>query len=184
MEISTAAMSDLDGVLSLHRKFHVESIEPSLKDDGFVTTNFTPQQLETLVTKENGVTIAKVEGKVVAYAMAASWQFWSEWPLFAHMIQKLPQHSFAGQVLTAENSYQYGPICVDSSVRGTGVFEKVFQASLKSMEKRYPIIVTFINQINPRSYAAHTKKVGMETVGTFQFNNNDYYMLACLTHGK
>lgn len=181
MEIMQATMGDLEGVIALHRKYHIDSISADDKPHGFVTTNFTSEQLEALVNKENGITIAKQDGKIVAYAMAASWQFWSAWPFFAHMIEELPKNSFEGQVLSTENSYQYGPICVDTSVRGSGVFEQVFAASLENMSKRYPIMATFINQINHRSYAAHTRKVAMTTVGTFQFNNNDYYMLACAT---
>ncbi len=184
MEIATAKMTDLEGVMDLHKRYHISSINPDDKADGFVTTNFTPEQLQALVEKECGITIAKDGGRIISYAMAASWQFWSEWPLFAHMIQKLPEHFLEGQGLTVDNSYQYGPICVDKSYRGSGVFEKVFNASLDSMAGRYPIMVTFINQINPRSYKAHTQKVNMNTVGTFQFNNNDYYMLACPTKTK
>ena len=86
--------------------------------------------------------------------------------------------------MSLKNSYQYGPICVDSSVRGTGIFERVFYASLENMANRFPIMVTFINQINNRSHAAHTHKVSMATVDTFQYNNNDYYMLACATKHK
>lgn len=33
--------------------------------------------------------------------------------------------------------YQYGPVCIDRSVHGTGSFEKVFYASLVSMKDRY-----------------------------------------------
>ena len=32
------------------------------------------------------------------------------------------------------------------------------------MADKYPYMLTFINQINPRSYAAHTKKAGMDLV--------------------
>lgn len=181
MEIRRATMDDLDGVLALHKKYHIDSISAEDKPSGFVTTNFTPQQLENLVQKEKGITIAIQDGLVLSYAMAASWQFWSEWPFFANMIELLPENSFGGNPLSTENSYQYGPICVDTSVRGTGVFERVFRASLASMADRYPTMVTFINQINPRSYAAHTLKVAMTTVGTFDYNNNHYYMLACPT---
>lgn len=183
MDIIQASMNDLDGIMSLHRKYHIDSIDMRDKPDGFVTTNFTPEQLEVLVMKEHGITIAKQNGVVVSYAMAASWQFWSEWPFFSYMIEQLPNNSLGGQTLSVENSYQYGPICVDTSVRGTGVFEKVFHSSLEHMLKRFPIMVTFVNQVNHHSYAAHTRKVSMTTVGTFQYNNNDYYMLACPTKG-
>lgn len=181
MQISQARLEDLDAVMELHRKYHVDSVADVDKPNGFVTTNFTPAQLENLVVKENGITLARQDGKVISYAMAASWQFWAEWPFFAHMIGELPKNSFKGQPLTVDNSYQYGPICVDATVRGTGVFEAVFAASLQNMSQRFPIMVTFVNQINPRSYAAHKNKANMEAVGTFQFNNNNYYMLACHT---
>ena len=184
MEISRAGMTDLDGVMDLHRRYHISSISPGDKPDGFVTTNFTPEQLHALVEKERGITVAKDDGRIIAYAMAASWQFWSEWPLFAYMIEKLGENSYNGLSLSVENSYQYGPICVDRQYRGSGVFQKVFYASLDSMAGRYPVMVTFINRINHRSYAAHTKKVTMDTVCTFKFNQNDYYMLACPVKSK
>ncbi|SHK71036.1 GNAT family acetyltransferase [Desulforamulus aeronauticus] len=181
MIITQATMDDFEGILSLIRANHINYISERDKPDGFVTTNFTDAQLEALIVNEHGVTIAKENGKVLSFAMAASWEFWVEWPFFACMIEKLPEFTFEGQTLTRQNSYQYGPICIDKSVRGTGLFERVFYASLASMRERYPIMATFINQINHRSYAAHTKKVPLMTLGTFQFNQNDYYLMACST---
>lgn len=181
MKILRAEVADLDGVMDLHKRYHIGSICPEDKPDGFVTTNFTEEQLRVLIEEERGVTIAKDGDRVTAYALAASWQFWSQWPLFAYMIERLPENIYHGRTLSTSNSYQYGPICVDGAYRGSGVFEGVFSASLNSMAERYPIMVTFINQVDRRSYAAHTRKAGMDTVCTFQFNSNDYYMLACLT---
>ncbi|MDL2258783.1 GNAT family acetyltransferase [Eubacteriales bacterium OttesenSCG-928-K08] len=182
MIITQATLEDELGILALLKANHVSNVVD--KTDGFVTTNMTNQQLAALITKENGVTIAKENEKVLAFAMAASWDFWSEWPFFAYMIEQLPIFSFVNQPLTTENSYQYGPICVDKSVRGSGLFEQVFYASLSSMKNRFPLMVTFINQVNPRSFAAHTKKVPMTLSGTFQFNQNDYYLMACPTDLK
>ena len=45
------------------------------------------------------------------------------------------------------------------------------------MAKRFPILVTFINKINPRSYEAHTKKLKLEVIKEFSYNNNNYYEL-------
>ena len=47
--------------------------------------------------------------------------------------------------------------------------------------RRYPVLVTFVNKNNPRSYAAHTRKVGLEVIAEFEYNNNHYYEMACLT---
>lgn len=181
MIITQANMDDFEGIRSLLRANHINYISKKDKPDGFVTTDFTDAQLETLIVNEDGVTIAKENGKVLSFAMAASWEFWEEWPFFAYMIEKLPEFTFEGQALTRKNSYQYGPICLDKSVRGTGLFERVFYTSLAGMRERYPIMATFINQINHRSYAAHTKKVPLMTLENFQFNQNDYYLMACST---
>ncbi len=181
MEIVQATMADFDGIVKLLKRYHVDYITPEDKKDGFVTTNLTDEQLRRLIEEENGVTIAKEGNNVYAFALAASWDYWKEWPLFAYMIERLEDYQLNGVTITKENSYQYGPICIDKSVRGTGVFEKVFYASLASMKGRFPIMATFINKINPRSYAAHTRKVHTTEAGTFDFNNNNYFLMACPT---
>lgn len=181
MEILQATGADFEGFLELHRTYHTNYISEADRPHGFVTTNFTDTQLEDLIVKEQGVIVAKDQGKIVGYATAASWEFWAQWPLFTYMIEHLGEYQLNGQILTPENSYQYGPVCVHTSVRGTGVFEKMFYASLASMKERYPIMATFINKVNPRSYAAHTRKVAMTEAGTFQFNNNNYFLMACPT---
>jgi len=91
---------------------------------------------------------------------------------------------YLGQTLSVDNSYQYGPICIDKSVRGRGVLEKIFDFAREHMSKRYPILVTFINKINPRSYEAHTRKLGLEVIQEFDFNNNNYYELVYNTSKK
>jgi hypothetical protein len=177
MQLKVAELSDIDDTLTLHYKYQVDSIAEQDKRDGFVTTAFTKEELTRLINEESGLFIARKDGEVVAYVMAASWDYWSNWPMFAHMIKDLPNLEYLGQQLSTVNSYQYGPVCIDKSVRGSGVLESIFDFSRASMAKRYPILVTFINKINPRSYAAHTKKLGLEVIQEFEYNTNHYYEL-------
>lgn len=181
VELTTATLAHLEEILSLHYKYQVDSISEEDKADGFITTAFTKNHLTRLIEDENGLFIASVDNKIVAYAMAASWGFWSQWPMFEFMVANLHDSTCLEETITAENSYQYGPVCVDKSVRGLGVFEKVFDYSLSEMSKRFPIMVTFINKINPRSYQAHTRKTPLTVINEFGFNNNHYYKLACKT---
>ncbi len=177
IEYRCAEASDLEGVKRLQEMYHVSTIREEDKKDGFVTTLFTDEQFLSLIENENGLVIALDGDKIISYAMSASWEYWSEWPLFKFMIQDLPHTEYLGRILSIENSYQYGPVCIDKEYRGRGVLENVFEFSRKLMEKRYPIMITFINQINPRSFKAHTEKVGMELIKTFDFNDNHYYEL-------
>lgn len=172
-----ATLDDIQEVLSLHSKYQIDTINEEDKKDGFITTAFTKEQLTKLITEESGLFIAKKDKKIVAYVMAASWQFWSIWPMFKYMIEDLNNVKFNNEVLSVENSYQYGPVCVDKQVRGTEVLKKIFNFAREQMNKKYPILVTFINKINIRSFEAHTRKLGLQVVKEFEFNNNSYYEL-------
>ncbi|WP_199611682.1 GNAT family acetyltransferase [Flocculibacter collagenilyticus] len=182
-EFRLANVDDIDEILQLHLRYQIDSIDERDKQDGFITTAFNQQQLVELIA-EAGLSIAILNGHIVAYAMAASWQFWSRWPMFAYMMEGLSTLEYKGQQISVENSYQYGPVCVDKHVRGCGVFEGIFAFSLSQMASRYPILVTFINKTNSRSFIAHTQKAKLDVIQEFTYNNNQYYELACLTSLK
>jgi hypothetical protein len=184
VKYTIAKVTDIDKILELHYKYQVDSIAKEDKKDGFVTTPFTKEQLTDLITKEQGLFIAVKDDKVLAYVMAASWKFWSIWAMFEYMIKDLQNLEYLGQKLSIKNSYQYGPICIDRSVRGSGVLEKIFDFSREHMSKKYPILVTFINKINSRSYEAHVRKLGLSIIQEFEFNNNSYYELVYDTSQK
>jgi len=177
IKLKMATLDDIEEVLNLHYRYQIDSISEQDKSDGFITTAFTKDHLSSLIKNENGLFIACVNNQIVAYAMAASWDFWSQWPMFQFMIKNLNDSNCLQQLITKENSYQYGPI----SVRGKGVFESIFNFSLSAMSKRYPIMVTFINKINTRSFEAHSRKTPLKVIKEFEFNNNHYYKLACKT---
>lgn len=177
MRIKIAEIRDIGNILKLHNKYQIDTIKEEDKKDGFVTTAFTKEQLQDIIIQEQGIFIAIQNNEVIGYVMSASWQYWSKWPIFAFMIENLPKLTYLDQTLSIDNSYQYGPVCIDKSVRGNGVLEKLFDLALESMSKRYPILVTFVNKINTRSYEAHKRKMGLEVIQEFSFNNNEYYEL-------
>ncbi|MGE4552141.1 MAG: N-acetyltransferase family protein [Desulfovibrionaceae bacterium] len=181
MLLKIADHSDIDDALALHYRYQIDSIPDEDRKDGFVTTPFTREELAALIDRERGLFVARDGGRVTAYVMAASWDFWSPWPLFAFMIRELPGLSYRGRRLSCENSYQYGPVCLDKSVRGSGTLEAIFHFARREMAARFPVLVTFVNQVNGRSLAAHTRKLGLDVIHEFGFNNNRYAELACLT---
>ena len=181
IEYKIATVEDIDATLKLHAKYQLDTIKEEDKKDGFVTTAFTKEELTQLIEQEQGLFIAKEDDEVLAYVMAASWQFWSKWAMFQYMIKELPKLEYMGETLTVDNSYQYGPICIDKSVRGTAVLKEIFNFSLGQMAKRYSILVTFVNQINLRSYQAHKRKLGLEVIQEFEFNGNRYWEMVCDT---
>ena len=185
MQYVLATMEDLPAIRKLLARYHKDTIKPEDMPGGFVTTKLSDEQFQDLIEVQKGVTLAKDEnGEVKAFALHAPWSYWKQVPIMQRMTEVLPDMPFEGMHLDETNTYQYGPVCVDVSIRGTGVFEEIFKEALKLYEDRYPVMVTFINQINPRSYAAHTRKAHMTEIGKFDFNDNHYWMMAIRTKNE
>ncbi len=184
MQIKIAELQDIEATLELHAKYQVDSIQEEDKKDGFVTTAFSKVELTKLIEEERGLFVAKDGNEVLAYVMAASWNFWSQWAMFEFMIDDLENLEYLGQTLNTENSYQYGPICIDKRIRGSGILEGIFDLARAEMHKRYPILVTFVNKSNPRSFEAHKRKLGLEVIKEFHYNGNEYYQMVYDTSKK
>jgi len=101
--------------------------------------------------------------------------------MFAFMIEDLPNITYKGIQLSVDNSYQYGPIAIDKRVRGTEVLPNIFNFALQEMAKRYDVLATFLNKKNPRSFAAHKRKLGLDILKEFEYNGNNYWEMGCLT---
>jgi ABC-type xylose transport system permease subunit len=177
---SIATKADIEGFLALQSKNLITAIPEEKHSEGFVTTPFTVPQIEELI-KNKSLFVAKINNKIVAYVVSAGWIYFSQWPIFAYMVTLFPNFKFHGKQMTIENSYQYGPICVDAEHRGTGIFEDIFQFAKGNMTARYPYALTFINKRNKRSFAAHQKLSEIEVISEFSYNGQDYYILGFLT---
>ena len=177
IQFETAKMTDIDGVLALQDLYLVANLSEEEKASGFVTTPFTVAQL-TEVIHEDNLFIAKDNNKIIAYIFAGSWDFFKQWPIFNYMSSLFPDLKFLDFKITTSNSFQYGPICIHKEYRGKGLITPLFEFMRTHMLKKYPLALTFINKINIPSTKAHTEKLKWTIIGDFQFNNNEYLILA------
>lgn len=170
--------NDIEGILTVQEKYLYQNLNELERQKGFVTTPFTTRQIEDII-QQNGIFIAKNEKNVIiAYAFAGSWSYFKQWEIFNIMVSRFPQLTFHGKAITTENSFQYGPICIDEAYRGRGLLNQIFEEMRVEFLKKYPISVTFINKVNTISQKAHTKKLGWKTIDEFEFNTNSYIVLA------
>ncbi len=177
IQFKIATLNDIDGVLALQELYLVSNLSEEEKTAGFVTTPFTIDQLRDVINCQN-LFIAKDSTKIIAYIFTGSWAFFSQWPIFNHMISLLPQLSFLDFDFTTVNSFQYGPICIHKDYRRKGLIIPFFEFMRIQMKNKYPLSLTFINKTNIPSRIAHTEKLKWNIIADFQFNNNDYFILA------
>jgi hypothetical protein len=178
-----ATESDINGILELQSKNLYTNLSGDELADGFVTTPFTPELIRSLLDRD-GVFVAEDRGKIVGYVLAGGWDFYAQWEIFRLMISRLPELSFQGEKIAVDRSFQYGPVCIDRVLRGSGILSQFFELIQTSFVDRLPIDVTFINQLNQRSLAAHNRKLGFEIIDEFEFSNNKFYTLAFTTIAK
>ncbi|MCP3955568.1 MAG: GNAT family acetyltransferase [Desulfobacterales bacterium] len=172
-----AVKNDIQGILDLQEINLFENLAAAEKENGFVTTPFAISQLKELLGR-HGLFVAEDDQKITGYTMAAGWDYFSQWPIFPFMISRLSGYIFKGVTLSDQNTFQYGPICIDYSLRGTGAFPRLFEAMRIELSSRHPVGITFINRVNKRSYRAHTRKLGMAVIDEFEFSGREYYGLA------
>ncbi len=173
--------NDIEGVLNLQSKNLAANLNSEQMKKGFVTTPFTEAQIEDII-HENGLFIAKDKSEIIAYIFAGSWNYFSQWEIFNYMVSRFPNLSFNGIDIGIQNSFQYGPVCIDINYRGKGIFNELFECMRLEFVKKYPLSLTFINQVNAISTGAHIRKIGWKIIDEFEFNNNQYYGLAIDMH--
>lgn len=169
---------DINGVLALQEKYLFRNLSEAERKNGFVTTPFTVSQIKEII-KQNGLFIAEnEEAEIIAYVFAGSWPYFEQWEIFNFMVSRFPSLTFNGKEITTENSFQYGPICIDMDYRGTGLLNQIFEEMRLEFLKNYPISITFINKVNEISEMAHTQKLNWVIIDEFEFNSNFYIGLA------
>jgi hypothetical protein len=180
MLIRIGTERDIDGILALQSQNLYTNLSVAELADGFVTTPFTPELIRLLLA-QTGVFVAEVDRQIVGYMLAGDWDFFSQWEIFRVMTSRLPTLKFQGKTIEVERSFQYGPVCIDRTLRGGGILPELFAKMRLSFVPKFPIGVTFINQLNQRSLMAHTRKLDLEIIDEFELNGNSFYTLAFST---
>jgi hypothetical protein len=175
-----AIESDIPGILELQSLNLYPNLSEAERAAGFVTTPLQIEHINTLIA-QTGAFVVEQEGVVVGYALAGSWEFFAQWPIFPYMVTRFPRLEFQGNKITVDNSFQYGPVCIDRTVRGSNALPLLFETMRTSFASRYVMGVTFINKQNPRSLAAHTRKLNLEIIDDFEFNGGLFHELAFST---
>lgn len=182
MIIRLGTKADIEQTLELQHKYLITNTSESEKEQGFVTTPFTADQLTEIINFGGFFVTENTTKHIVAYVVVCSWEFFTRWPTFKYMASRFPKLNFKGQPVDVIHSFEYGPICIDKDYRNSDVLLNLFETMRLAMKERFPLGITFINKLNKRSFAAHTKKLNLTVIDEFSFNGHNYYSLAFNTN--
>ncbi|MCG9730107.1 GNAT family N-acetyltransferase [Shewanella sp. Isolate13] len=180
MKIRRAKAADITALAALEQKHLLDELAADKRDNSLQGQSFTQADLTTLVN-QHWVVVAEVEGEIIGYVIAGRWSFFKQWPIYRNLLNRLPRLDYERAKLTEKNCCQYGPIWINSSHRGQGIFEALVALLKKLVANELSYMLTFIAEDNGGSFAAHTRKGGMQVIDYISFDGRDYYLLVLPT---
>lgn len=169
--------SDLPEILRIQKANLIKHLSEKERMQGFLSVEFLPEQLER-IDEEIPIIVADVGETLGGYLFGTTLENSREVPILALMMNLFAAVSFHGKPLDQYESFIYGPICVSSPFRGSGILEGLFAELCRKISGQFEIGISFISIANPRSLEAHVRKLRMEKVATFEFDTKPFHMLA------
>lgn len=180
MEITLAQPADFAAILALQARYHLSSAVLSELEQGFVTTELDETLLERLHAGR-GLWIARdPNGELAAYACAVPWEFYGN-GRFLDAVRELLPLPLDERRVSADNTFLYGPICIDAPFRGRGLLESLTDAIRARYAAQFAFGLCFIDVRNARSLAAHERKLGFRRVARLPFADEIYDVLVFTT---
>jgi predicted N-acetyltransferase YhbS len=172
-----AIPNDFEGILLLQHENIITNLPDEDLSEGFLSIEFTREQIRN-INDELGIFVALQDKKVIGYLMAETVEFAVQSPLIAHMLKRLKDAVFEDRPISSYSLFIYGPVCIDRQRRGQGILEGLFRIMKESLKNHHDVGIAFVSELNPRSLEAHTTKLGMSVIDTFEFEGRRYHTLA------
>ena len=147
--------------------------------DGFLSGEFTIEQFQAM-NSDLCVMTCFDDDYFCGFLVASSINFNKQFPLPNAMIDCFSKVSYKGKLLTEYKPFISGPGCIDKNYRGKGIFTNLVQTVLNFLAQQPSppdLRVALVSTENPRSINAQ-KKIGMDEVGQFEFNNKQLLIFA------
>ncbi|MFM9020061.1 MAG: N-acetyltransferase family protein [Sediminibacterium sp.] len=174
VSITTAANEkDLQGILDLQRRNLKKNISPNEAiSQGFLIAEFSPEYLRKLHDMYPPV-IARLDDTVVGYACIATAENRQGNPLIEDLFNQIDQLHFDGIALKDAPYAVIAQLCVDKSVRGQGLVQKLYGHFRALLENDYQFGITDVACANTRSLKAH-KNTGFQVIHTIGYGGLEW----------
>lgn len=99
-------------------------------------------------------------------------------PILRTMLDLTASVEFDGAPIAGQRYAFRGPVLVDRSARGHGLYAAFNTVVCEAYRDRYDLAVLFVSAANPRSVHTTTIKLGATPVATFEVHDQSYHLLA------
>lgn len=164
---------DLEQIVQLQSANLKDSLTPEeTKQEGFLSLQYDVSILKAMMGREHAHVVArKQDGAIVGYTLVCPRDFCNDSGFQTSCLGDIARvmdhvvHCYGDKrTSTPLRSYiVMGQVCVDKTVRGTGVFAGLYASMKERLSPQYDCIVTAIHKSNQRSWRAH-EKIGFQVL--------------------
>ncbi|MES2373039.1 MAG: GNAT family N-acetyltransferase [Bacteroidota bacterium] len=173
----TDSPAELEQIVELQRLNHIDKVDAALwETEGFVTLEFTVQKLRQMKGAYKHV-VAKVNNKVVGYALVLLRQHSEHFPFLDEMFRTIDAAVFNGYAVKEKKYFVMGQICVEKKFRGKGLFKTLYHKLKEQMQEDFDFVVTEVSKKNVRSVNAH-KRVGFKDLTDVDSDATEWKVIA------
>jgi hypothetical protein len=167
---------DISEILRIQNENLLSNLTETERADGYLSVAFSGQQFKEM-NDEIPIVVAELGFGLGGYMCSSSLAYNTRIPLLAHMIGLFSKTIYGGRPLDTYRSFVYGPVCIERTLRGTGLLNGMFDALTGQLAGRFDLGTLFISRGNPRSLNAHVHQLGMQLLKKFTFEGNEFYLL-------
>lgn len=181
MTIRLATRTDIPAIMELEARYYVGNLDDSARKEGFISILHTREWLEATVD-DGGIHVADAQdGTVLGFIVVSpppQPHATGVSALMRAMTDMAQTISFGGRPITQQRYAVRGPVLIDRSARGQGLYSAFNAVTREAYRDRYDLGVLFVSADNPRSLHTTSTKLGAEDLGTFEVDSRQYHFMA------
>ena len=181
MDIRLAGPGDVPAIMELEARHYIGNLGESDRAEGFISILHPADWFHATVAGGGvhvGVTDAGVVAGFIAVTPAPPPSGASVSPIIRAVLDLADTVEFNGRLVAQQRFAFRGPVLVDRSARGKGLYSGFNHVTRQAYAGRFDIGVLFVSADNPRSLHTATTKLGAQPLAVFDVDGSQYHCLA------
>jgi L-amino acid N-acyltransferase YncA len=181
VEVRPAELRDVPGLTALEARYYIGNVDPADRAGGFISVLHSTEWFAAAVDS-GGVHVAVTEDDAVAgfIVMTAPPDRAAAGlsPIITAMLELAKTLEMNGRPIAAARYAFRGPVCIDESVRGRGVYSAFNAVIRETYRDQFELAVLFVAADNSRSLHTTTSTLGARSLAEFEADGRRYHFLA------
>lgn len=180
LRIRPAGTDDIPALMDLESRYYIGNLDPAQRADGFLSILHSEQWFADAV-RAGGIHVAETGSAVGGFIAVTPAPARGELrvpPITRAVLELAEVLEFRGVPIARQRWAFRGPVLIDTSLRGRGVYTVFNDVTRQAYRDRYDVGVLFVAADNPRSLHTTTTKLGAQVLAEFEADGHRYHFLA------